>query len=53
MVKIVIEFFTPEANQRARILRQQLTKSIEEALEQGTIKELKFTTDEYSVNFIP
>jgi len=49
MVKIVIEFLTPDANNTARLNRKKLLARIEAAMAQ--VEETpRFSTDEYSVN---
>ncbi len=35
MVKVVIEFLNPEANRKAKMMRRELIKAIDEAIEKG------------------
>ncbi len=51
MVKVVIEFLNPEANRKAKMMRRELIKAIDEAIEK--IEWLGFTVEDYAVNMVP
>lgn len=48
MVKIVIEFFTPDANETARLNRKKIIARIEAAMAQ--VETPRFQPEEYAVN---